>query len=842
MRGVCTTNRESESPAKGQERATGAPPVVIRLLRRIDSLAWLPFFGVYSVTGPREFSRWARGELVLALLAVGLFATARAASAQPTAPIVSQIRVEGNQRVETDAIKIHISQQAGQPLNLAAVDQDIKAIYDMGFFSQVGVERRYINGNLVLVYRVKEEPQVTDIRWEGMKEFRPTNDKVVDATKVHPGSILDPREVKATINGVTKLYRDKSYLDASITSSEIMGADNTAIVVFKVHEGPKVWIRSIVFHGNHAYSARMLKSVMKTGTYNPLLSWVTGWGALDRKKLNDDVNRLTAFYYSNGYLNAHVDQPVVTRHGNSLTVTIDLNEGPLYKVGRLVVKGDLKFPTRDLAKLVTERTGQRFQGDKLQHDQIQLSDFYSNHGYAFVTVDPETHLVPNTHRIDITFHVVPGHVVIVNRINITGNTKTSDKVIRRELQIQEQEPYSAEAIRESKERLDRLGFFTSTRITTSPSSQPDKINLDVHVSEANTAALQVAGGFDSYQIFGNFTLGNTNLFGGGESLMLNAQIGYLFQNYSISYTEPWFMDMPLRVSTQLFDNKIFLLSFNQASAGFSINTFYPLTELGFKKIGPFSLKDVTAGLGYEFESVGITGLPPLTTYQILEYKGYTQTSEIMPSIRRFTVDNPIDPRSGSVLSFSGQIGGLGGGNYFLKGVLHGRYFYPFWKSPMLGTFVVSQGVTFGIGTNLAGGTGGELPLYERFFPGGVGGTPNDVRGYQLYSLGPLVTMYNQAGQPISVQNIGGSKELIFSNEITFPLLSGLGLRGVIFSDAGQAYQIQKSLDLNQLQASYGIGIRWRSPFGPLSIDIARPINPRPADLSTVFEIGAGSPL
>jgi outer membrane protein insertion porin family len=794
------------------------------------------------VTVLRSTPPKARGNFLLALLAIVLIAGVGIAFAQGGNPIVAQIRVEGNQRVETDAIKIHISQQAGQPLDPAAVDQDIKAIYGMGFFSKVSEETQTINGRLVLVYKVKEEPQISDIRWEGMKEFRPTDDKVVNAIKVHPGSILDPREVKETINNVTELYRDKSYLDAKVTSSEILEPDNTAVVVFKVNEGAKVWIRSIVFHGNHAFSAGLLKGVMQTGTYNPLLSWFTGWGALDQKKLDDDVNRLTAFYYDNGYLNVHVGQPQVKRAGNSLSVTIDIDEGVPYKVGRIAVAGDLKFPKIDLARLITLRTGERFEGAKLQHDQLQLSDFYSNHGYAFVTVDPRTQLVPNTHRINITFHVVPGHVVIVNRINISGNTKTSDKVIRRELQIQEQEPYSAEAIRESKQRLDRLGFFTETRITTSPSTQPDKINLDVHVDEANTAALQVAGGFDSYEIFGNFTLGNSNLFGGGESLMLNAQIGYLFQNYSITYTEPWFMDMPLNVSTQLFDNKIFLLSFNQASAGFSLNTFYPLTELGFKKIGPFSLKNVTAGLGYEFESVGITGLPPLTTYQILQYKGYTQTSELMPSIRRFTVDNPVDPRSGSVLSFNGQIGGLGGGNAFVKSVVHGRYFYPFWKSPTLGTFVVSQGFTFGIGTSLSGGSGGELPLYERFFPGGVSGGPNDVRGYQLYSLGPLVTLYNQAGQPISVQNVGGSKEMIFSNEITFPILSGLGLRGVIFSDAGQAYRLKDSLSISDLQASYGIGLRWRSPFGPLSVDVARPINPRPADLSTVFEIGAGAPL
>jgi outer membrane protein insertion porin family len=292
---------------------------------------------------------------------------------------------------------------------------------------------------------------------------------------------------------------------------------------------------------------------------------------------------------------------------------------------------------------------------------------------------------------------------------------------------------------------------------------------------------------------------------------------------------------------QLFDNKQYLLSFNQASAGFTLTTTYPLTELGFKKLGPFSLKDVSAGVGYTFQSVGITGLNPFTTFQIARYRGYTQTSEITPTIRRFTVDNPTDPRTGTVESLTMQLGGIGGGNSFIKGVVHGRYFYPFLKSQTLGTFVVSQGITFGIGTNLKSGTGGELPLYERFFPGGVGG-PGDVRGYQLYSLGPQVTIFNQSGNPISVQDVGGSKELLLSNEITFPILSGLGIRGVIFADAGQSFRLKDSLDISKLQAALGVGVRWKSPFGPLAVDIAFPLNPRPADQNTVFEIGAGSPL
>ena len=765
-----------------------------------------------------------------------------ASVARAQGPIINKIQIVGNQRVEEDAIRIHITQQVAQPLDPNAQSADIKSIYSLGFFSDVSAHVVQQGGQNVLVYAVKERPQITDVKLYGMKAIRSNDDKIVAAMKVHPGVILNPIDVKETINNITKVYSDAGYTDAKISFKPIPQPDNTAFGEFDVVEGPKVQITKIEFVGNHAFPASTLEANMATRTYSKLLSWVTGWGALDEKKLQEDIDRLTAFYYDNGYLNVQIAPPQVVRSGEKITIVITIDEGTPYRVGRINIEGNLKFPRRELRRLLTMKSGDLFRGSGLQRQVLALSDFYSNRGYAYVNVDPHTQLVHANKRVNVVFVINPGHEVLINRVNISGNTKTSDKVIRREIQVQEQEPYSAELIRDSQTRLQRLGFFSDTRITTEPATQPDKINLDVNVAEANTASFQVAGGFDSYQsLFGNFTLGNTNLFGGGESLIANAQVGFLFQNYSIAYTEPWFLDIPLGVGLQLFDNKTYLLSFNQSSAGFTLSSTYPLTELGFKKLGPFSLKDITAGLGYSFQSIGITGLNQFTTFQIARFKGYTQTSEFTPTIRRFTVDNPTDPRTGTVESLSMQFGGLGGTNSFIKGVAHFRYFYPFLKSQTLGTFVVSQGITFGIGSNLAGGTGGELPLYERFFPGGVGG-PGDVRGYQLYSLGPQVNIFSANGTPQSVQDIGGSKELLLSNEITFPILSGLGIRGVIFADAGQSFRLKDSLDITHLQAAAGIGVRWKSPFGPLAVDIAFPINPRPADQNTVFEVGAGSPL
>jgi len=782
---------------------------------------------------------WSPLAALALLAALTLMLSAIPVRAQPSPPIIDSVDVTGNSRVESDAIRLHISQQPGQPLNEPAVDQDIKAIYRMGFFSRVSTDVVNQGGKNVLVYSVEEQPMVADVRLEGLKAVSATDDKIVAAIKIHSGSLLDPSLVQETINGIKEVYEEAGYPDTRIDADEIPRAGNTVLITFQVTEGPKVQIAKVDFTGNYHFKPRILASVIETQPHS-ILSIITGTGVLDHKKLTSDNERLTAFYYDHGYLNAHLSEPTVARVGNTFDVTFHVDEGPIYKISTIAFSGDLKFPQKELSKQLTVKPGEIFRGSHLQHDLITLSDFYSNLGYAYVAVDPRTDLDPTSHTVAVDFNITPGKEVLIDRINISGNTKTSDKVIRRELRIQEQEPYSADEIKESKARLDRLGFFSQTHITTSPAPQPDEIDLNVNVQEANTATFQLGGGFDSASsLFGNFTLGDTNLFGGGESLMFNAMVGFLFQNFNVTYTEPWFLDMPLAVSLQLFDNESYLISFNQVTAGFGIQSYYPLEELGLKKIGPLSLKDVSAGLGYQFESLGVTGLTPLTPFAISRYKGYRTLSIISPSIKRFTVDNPIDPRSGSVFSANIDLAGGGGDSQYARTLIHYRYFWNFIKSQEWGSWVESPSVTFGIGTSLQGGSGGQMPLYARYFPGGLGGG-GDVRGYQIFSLGPEVVTYNQAGQPIETSLIGGSKELLLSDQISFPLISALGIRGFVFTDAGNAYRLQAAMPLDSLQASYGVGIFWKSPFGPISVDVARPINPRPNDQTTTFDVGAGT--
>ena len=754
--------------------------------------------------------------------------------------IISEIRIQGNQRVEADAIKIHISSRAGQVLNPAVVDQDVKSIYKMGFFDHVSADVDHQASGDVLTFVVQERPLITDVRFGGMKALKSTDDKVINAVKLHGGSVLDPARVQTTIQGLKQLYVAKGYLDASVTFRTVPEANNTAIGVFDVKEGPVVHISAVDFEGNKGISTSTLRNSIATHQHN-LLSMFFDTGILDQKKLQDDVDRITALYYNKGYLNVHVSEPTVTRTGNSLKVLFDIDEGPIFHVGTVDVSGDLKVPKKDLLTKLTVKPGEVFAGEEMQHDVLTLSEVYSDRGYAYVNVDPRTQVDPATRTVNVSYNINPGREVLVDRINITGNTKTSDKVIRRELQIQEQEPYSTAKIQASKRKLDALGFFSNTRITTAPGPQPDKIDLDLAVQEANTASLQVGGGYDSSSsVFGNFSVGNSNLFGGGESVSASAQIGFLYQNYNLSYNEPWFLDMPLGVSLQLFYNKLYLYSFDQTNAGGSINTSYPLTELGLKKIGPIPLDDVTAGLGYQLENVGISGINQFTTFDIARYKGYRLVSEMLASLRRFTVDNPTDPRSGSVMSLNLELAGLGGQG-FAKGVFHSRFFYPYIKSPKWGEWVAALGATYGIGSSLGGSNGSELPLYERFFPGGLGGE-GDVRGYTLYSLGPQITQFNQQGVPFQVQQVGGSQELLLSAETTYPIWTSFGIRGATFVDSGNAFFINQPGSPNTMQTAVGFGVRWKSPFGPIAVDLAIPVNPRPNDQKTVFDFGAGAPL
>ncbi|MCC6848538.1 MAG: outer membrane protein assembly factor BamA, partial [Deltaproteobacteria bacterium] len=397
---------------------------------------------------------------LVALACAGVLAGTAPASARPAAAggatrpahdRVAAVRIEGNARVDEEAIRIHVQTRAGQALDRGAIDSDVRAIYAMGFFETVDVERHDEAEGIVVVYRVRERPQIASVAIEGTKKLR--SEDVEAALKIRPHTILDTEKMRRGIADAKKLYEEKGYLDAAITpkTEPVAGAANEVALTYVVDEGAIVRIQEIEIEGNTAFSDRKLKRVMTTSEEN-LLSRFTGAGVLNAEALKTDTERLTAFYYDDGYITVRVDEPRVERREDGLYVTIKIAEGDQFKVGAIGFNGDVRDDL-SLSADLDLATGDVFRSSKLRQDILKITDKYGDVGYAFVNVEPETEIDQDKKVVDVTYKIDQGPEVAIDKILITGNTKTRDKVLRRELKVEEQERFSGTKLKKSRDAL-----------------------------------------------------------------------------------------------------------------------------------------------------------------------------------------------------------------------------------------------------------------------------------------------------------------------------------------------------------------------------------------------------
>ncbi|MGH7858502.1 MAG: outer membrane protein assembly factor BamA, partial [Candidatus Binatia bacterium] len=443
-------------------------------------------------------------------------------------------------------------------------------------------------------------------------------------------------------------------------------------------------------------------------------------------------------------------------------------------------------------------------------------------------------------KVDITFKVDKGPQVYFDRIDISGNTKTKDEVIRRELAVLEQQRFSGTLLKASRERVQRLGFFQEVNMTTQRSDQPDKINLKIDLKEAQTGAFTAGAGFSSADRFlFNVRLSENNLFGTGDRVAVNGDLGSIRQNFTLDYIDTYFLDTYLTMSFSGFNFRLEFDDFTRKGTGFSVQALYPFTALGYRSFLGYSLEEVRFGLEYKLEQADIGDLGFFFRVpSIVAEEGERLTSSVIPTIVRNTLNHPFDPTDGSVQNMSVQFAGVGGDADFLIVEGRTRWFYPFYKSPTFGTFVVSTGGRVGWGLGQEGRSGREIPLFERFFPGGI----NSVRGFRTRTLGPREPVFDPAGNVVDTTPVGGSSQLIVNNELIFPIVEALGLRGVFFFDIGNAFRQEEGLDLGELRYAAGWGFRWLSPIGPLRIEIGYPIDRRRNERQSVFLFSFGAPL
>jgi len=785
--------------------------------------------------------RWVAWAFV-ATLALASPAAARSA-ASPAAPRppqdrIAAVRIEGNARVDEEAIRIHIQTRPGQTLDRNTIDSDVRAIYAMGFFENVEVERTEAPEGTVLVFRVRERPQITSVKIEGTKKLR--SEDVEAALKVRPHTILDAEKMRKGLADAKKLYEEKGYLDATITpkTEPVAGADNEVALTYVVDEGKIVRIQKIEIEGNKAFSDRKLKRVMTTSEEN-ILSRFTAAGVLNADALKTDTERLTAFYYDNGYITVRVDEPQVERKDDGLYVTIKVAEGDQFKVGAIGFKGDVRDDL-DLKKGLDLETGDVFRSSKLREDILKITDKYGDVGYAFVNIEPETEIDQDKKTVDITYKIDQGPAVTIDKILITGNTKTRDKVLRRELKVQEQEQFSGSQLKKSRDALNRLGFFQEVNLTTQRGRSEDKLNLQVDVKEGQTGSLTAGAGFSSADnLLFNARIQENNLFGRGDRAVLNADFGSRRQNFIGSFTEPWLFDIPLTTTLDAFRWRLDYNDFTRGGTGIGLRALYPLTALGYDKLfNRFSLEEVRIGAEYRFEQAVIEDVNRNSPPTIVASEGTTITSSIRPLVSRNTLNSYFDPTRGSAQEFSIEYAGLGGESEFIKVDARTRHYWPVYKSPSLGTFVYSIAGQLGYGRGFQGVIGHELPLFERYFPGGI----NSVRGFKTRTLGPREPVFNAQGEEINTDPVGGSRELILNNELIFPIVEALGLKGVVFFDAGNAWLDNDGWDIGSLRYAAGAGIRWQSPLGPIRIEFGIPLNKKKHDKTSVVLFSFGAPL
>ncbi len=801
-----------------------------------------------------EFFKTAEALAVVFFLYLSLFVTSVfSAQAQTQEKVVlKNIQISGNMRVEDDGIRLHVKSRPGEVFDPATVDQDVKAIYRMGFFDDVQAE---LSPDGVLTYAVKEKPYIREVKIQGASQV--SKEKIESAFGVGARTILDRSKVAEGVDKVRKLYNEQGYVNAAVDHAVTVESNNQAIITIDINEGNRLLIKKVEFEGNKAFSDSELKGLIATKE-EWIFSFITNRGVLDRDMLTNDVAILSNHYNDNGYVEHKVDDPVILRARDGLEVVFRISEGPQYRVGKVEIGGELIQDGRQMLKSVKLTTGQIFRGSRLRDDVTSLTDMYSNKGFAFVQVDPITKVNSKEKNVDVALVITKGPPVYFNRVLVAGNTKTRDKVVRRELLTNEQELFSGSKITQSRNALQRTGYFEDVQLTTKKTDQSDTVDLMVDVKEGPTGTFQIGAGYSSGDGFlFNTNVSEKNLFGKGQGVSGNFSIGSRRQDYILNYTEPYFRDTKVSLGVDLFNTQRKFTDFDEHRLGFGINTNYPLKDFRMpffgrseKEKGSDELASNTGtsiwdymrgGVAYDLTRENIKGISDTAPESIKSEAGQSLTSSVTPGITYDSRDHFFAPTEGTKSAFAVKMAGLGGDSRFIKSDLSGRWHYPLLKDPNWGgSYVLALGGSLGYGIGLAERSSGnkDLPLFERYFLGGI----NSVRGFSERSLAPRAPSgCDTNGQNCtSTDVIGGDKAVVVNTELLFPIMESYGVRGVAFFDMGNAFSESQSFSFGDLRRSIGAGVRWMSPFGPLRVELGFPLNKKPHDETSVLGFSIGS--
>lgn len=765
-------------------------------------------------------------------------ARSASASAVATKALIAKVVVEGNRKIEYDAVVARIRSQAGQPLDPDVIREDLRTLYRSGFFQDIQFLRDGTIDQPILVIQVTEKPSVVDVTFEGNSEIK--IDEIKEAVNVKTFEILNMSKIRDASEKIQKLYEDKGFFLARVESSvEDVKAGETVKINFKILENEKVKVKKITLLGNKELKDGYIKGRLQTAE-GGFFSFLSGSGSYKQEAFERDMQILRLLYFNEGYVQVKIDRPqiYVTPDKKGIYITIRIDEGLQYNVGEIDFAGDLLFPKQDLVEVIQINKREIFSWETLQKDLSELQAKYGDLGYAFANVIPRTTFNEQERKMNITFEFDKGSKVYFGQINVVGNSKTRDKVVRRELKVVEGELYNETRKRESLENVQRLGFFDDVSFKTStPPEKPDQLNVDIVVKERNTGSIQLGAGYGTAtKMTVQGQINQSNFLGKGQKLSASVNLSEQAQLYNLNFTEPYFMDTKWALGFDAYQSRSNRYEYVENRRGGAFRFGHPLGDYWSGSIR-YRLDRTDADPALDANNNVITD-PDI--YDLKTVNGITSSvTGVLEYDRR---NDRFSPSKGLYFSQSIEYAGLGGFDLrYTKALTNFKYFYKlFWD------VVWRNNISYGI--ILPNAQAGEPPFTELFALGG----PYSLRGYDMFRVGK--TRYStkrfldlkNAGRTdeeanrLSYVTLGGRQQLLLQTELEFPLIAEAGIKGVVFFDVGEA---EDEIRADRFYSNVGFGFRWFSPIGPLRFEWGFPLreldqSPRPM----VFEFSIGSPF
>ena len=726
------------------------------------------------------------------------------AASSASVPAIKHIEITGNQKISTETIQSRMKSRVGSDFSKTVVQDDIKNLYTFGYFDDIKVDIETFEGGVKLVFTLVEKPTITSIDFQGNSEFE--NDALKEKISITSGAVANLSLITDNVQKLITFYQSEGYWHARVFPIIRENQDNAVALTFQIDEGSKVKIGKVTIEGNQALPENKIRKVIKTKKWW-LFSFLTGSGTFKKEQIREDTAKIRELYNNNGYIYAGVSKPEITlsEDKKKLFVKIIISEGEQYSVGSLTITDNTIFSDDELFKQVETESGKVFNRGALKSDIDKIVDMYMEKGYARADINPVIKVNSKNKTADITFSVTEGNIFSIGRIYIEGNTKTRDKVIRREMRLDEGETFNKKLIKRSYQRINNLNFFESVDLAPAPRTDKDLIDINIDVKEKTTGTLSVGGGYSSIDKFVFMSeVSQSNLFGKGLYLKFKVDLSSKRSNYRVSLTNPWFLDKPVSASVSVFNESYNYTDYDKESSGGSLGLGKELSEY------------VGGKIVYTFEDVNISDVSDNASSYIQDRDGRSITSSISPSIWRDTRDNYLDPTTGSRNALYTTIAGLGGDNNFFILETDSILYTPATKNT---TFSIRGRYGYATGYN-----GSSLPIYERFYVGGI----NTVRGLSYGEGGPI----SDEGE-----KIGGNRKLIFNAEYIVPIVKDINLKGLIFFDYGAAFNDTISID--EMRYTTGFGIRWLSPLGPIRLEWGFNLDPKESENNDKIEFSLG---